>query len=219
MFRNEGVTGSNPVSSTDFPSYSLTRCPSLIWARGGVAPHPDPQACHRIGGPKHLSTCEVLSHSVLHNQLRECLAPISRVPQKGGPAPQIDDEHHSHRWWQVASCRRSSETHQTRGASRSRQRHRRGKPRNLTIQHYRAVGTVPARVEICSAARWVYHLHLVPVRASVGWLRTLTPISTRISALTCSVFLERHVNEETLPSPQTSAASTPSRADGEVLAG
>ena len=85
-------------------------------------------------------------------------------------------------------------------------------PRNLTIQQYRAVGTVPARVEICSAVRWVYHLHLVPVRASVGWLRTLTPMSARISALTCSVFLERHVNEETLPSPQTSAASTPSRA-------
>ena len=82
------------------------------------------------------------------------------------------------------------------GASRSRLRHRRGKPRNLTIQHYRAVGKVPARVEICSAVRWVYHLHLVPVRASVG-LPILTPMSTRISALTCSGFLERHVNEET----------------------
>ena len=31
------------------------------------------------------------------NQLRDCLEPISRVPQKERPAPQIDDEPHSHR--------------------------------------------------------------------------------------------------------------------------
>ena len=31
------------------------------------------------------------------NQLRDRLEPISRVPQKEGQAPQIDDESHSHR--------------------------------------------------------------------------------------------------------------------------
>ena len=31
----------------------------------------------------------------------------------------------------------------------------------------------------------------------MGWLLTLTPMSASISALTCSVFLKRHVNEAT----------------------
>jgi hypothetical protein len=68
---------------------------------------------------------------------------------------------------------------------------------DMIIQQYRAVGTVPARVEICSAVSRVYHLHLVPERASVRWLLTLTPMSASSSALTCSVFLKRHLNEGT----------------------
>ena len=56
----------------------------------------------------------------------------------------------------------------------------------------------------------VYHLHLVPVRASVGWLPTFAPMSARISALTCSVFLERHGNEETPAfAAETSPANRP----------
>ena len=38
-----------------------------------------------------------VSLGLTSNQLRDRLEPISRVPQKGGPAPQIDDEPHPDR--------------------------------------------------------------------------------------------------------------------------
>ena len=48
---------------------------------------------------------------------------------------------------------------------------------------------------------------------------TLSPVSTRISALTCSFFLERHVNEEILPPQQHIQPQGPLAGDREVLAG
>jgi len=40
------------------------------------------------------------------------------------------------------------------------------------------------------------------VRVSVRWVLTLTPMSASMSALTCSVLLERRVNEETPACPR-----------------
>ena len=79
-------------------------------------------------------------------------------------------------------------------------------------------GRIVLDTEICSAAKWVYHLHLVPVRASVG-LPVLTPTFARISALTCSVFLERHVNEETPAFAADISRKHTLAGDSDVLAG
>lgn len=88
---------------------------------------------------------------------------------------------------------------------------------NLIIQHYRAVRIDPSDVEMYSAASTVYLLHLVPVRASVRWLLTVTPTTASTAQFTCTVevrlrpvlramsrmmalgtFLRRHVDEETV---------------------
>src|SRR5262245_42742635 len=63
----------------------------------------------------------------------------------------------------------------------------------VSVAHQRAC----AGGHVNSAASRVYHLRLVPVRASVRWVLTLTPMSASILALTCSVLLKRRVNEET----------------------
>jgi hypothetical protein len=109
---------------------------------------------------------------------------------------------------------------------------------NLIIQHYRAVRTEPARVEMYSAASRVYLLHLIPVRASVRWVLAVTPLSASSSALTCSVevtlapvlailgrlmasgvFLKRHVNEETPAFAADISRKHTLESDREVLVG
>lgn len=87
---------------------------------------------------------------------------------------------------------------------------------NLIIQHYRAVRTTSALVEMYSSASRVYLMHLVPVPASVRWRLAVTPVTSTRSKLHCTVevqlnpvlsamgrmmalgfFLRRHVEEET----------------------
>ena len=91
---------------------------------------------------------------------------------------------------------------------------------NMIIQQCRAVGTPCLRGwRICSGVSRVYHLRLVPVRASVRWLLTLTPMSASSSAITCSVCLKRHVNAETPAVAVDISRKHPLAGDCEILSG
>ena len=95
IFRNEEVGGSNPPSSTERPSRANSRGQPACPIPGSAHPRStgDPQPFR----PKHLISCEVLSHSVLHQSTPKSHRADLEGPTEGGPAPQIDDEPHSHR--------------------------------------------------------------------------------------------------------------------------
>ena len=75
IFRNEGATGSNPVSSTNPWSEQFSGRQPARWID-------DPEGLRSTGGPqdsgpKHLISCEVLSHSVLHQSTStRCLCAV-----------------------------------------------------------------------------------------------------------------------------------------------
>jgi hypothetical protein len=80
IFRNEGVTGSNPVSSTDQSSFlAASRLAGLMILKGHA-----PQAAHKTPArsTSFLARC-FLTRSYI-NQLRDCLAPISRFHRREG---------------------------------------------------------------------------------------------------------------------------------------
>jgi hypothetical protein len=93
IFRNEGATGSNPVSSTDFVLYLLAKYPRPTPAPGGIS---DPRVSSRSTGvpqdrsSEHLIFYEVLSHSISHRSTSKEL-PLRRgtaTTRNGGLAPQ-----------------------------------------------------------------------------------------------------------------------------------
>ena len=98
IFRNEEVGGSNPPSSTERPGQGEF---------GEFVRSPDSTSCdltlHRrptrsaLEAPLNLRGAFSLGLTSFINQLRDRFERISRGSTEGGPAPQIDDEPHSHR--------------------------------------------------------------------------------------------------------------------------
>ena len=99
-FATRGPRVQIPSAPPISPCTSWKNPRSGFRSRAGFRPHippTAPQATHNrvVRSTSFHARC-LLTRSYI-NQLRDRIEPISRVPQKGGPAPQIDDEPHSHR--------------------------------------------------------------------------------------------------------------------------